>query len=722
MRTLFRLPLLVILACSPVSAGPAWQRIAILPPEAAAAGVFPGGEGSQWPRWSIATSPAAPDFLLLPIDVGGVYRSLDGGGLWETAMGGWNARGANCFSIDPRDGRRALGVGGNSLNWNSDWGPSPHGLYLTTDQGSSWRQTLAVPDGLVGLVLHDPASYDETLGYCTVAYYSAPLSGLFRSDDGGATWKHVSSLAAEEVQAPGRAAAQYDGAALVAVHPSEGSLYLGGRTGLHRSDDRGHTFTRLHDMPVWGLSVSPAKPDSVWISGPDGILVSEDKGRTFAALPARGLDLPTGKPVRQVTVSPLRPERMFAWVAGDHWQWIRYVSHDAGASFRPVLIDAGLGGAPERLTQPNARPGGVAVLPYNVRNGHFAWHAADPDIAFGLGGDWVVRSTDGGLTFSWWNNGYAGIMLGRSFNFSAHAPDVVFLAFQDYNGAFTTDGGRTWHYRDISGLGWGGHAYGGHAVNERVMWYGDAEGWGTPRRLRISRDGGDTWTFARDESGEICRWSGADVSLSDPKNPDILFASDWRSTDQGLTWRKMPDCDGVFIATPSGRLVGRKLQALVVSDDSGATWRKIVDVPGGFVDAAHDHERDHYFVVSEERLKRVDAADGTVSVLQTPLDQYGKTRVESVAVDPLAPRVVYAGGPRNLYATHATVFRSTDGGDTWLNLTTPHGPHEVQALRVHPVTRELWVNGQCYGMWKLPPPYGTKTDAGETSRSAPAPR
>lgn len=78
----------------------------------------------------------------------------------------------------------------------------------------------------------------------------------------------------------------------------------------------------------------------------------------------------------------------------------------------------------------------------------------------------------------------------------------------------------------------------------------------------------------------------------------------------------------------------------------------------------------------------------------------------------MAPSVVYVGGSADIYATFATICRSTDTGKTWKNLTATaplgrgvtNGPREVNAVRVHPKTREAWVNGQCYGMWRLKAP------------------
>ena len=673
----------------------AWQKMPLLPPEAKKAGVFPGGEGAQWPRWEIEISRTDPNFMLLPIDVGGLYRSLDGGQNWQQSSAGWNARGANCFAIDPQNANRVLGVAGNSMDWDLNWGQSPNGIYLSENKGESWRQVLAVPDGLNNIVVYDPSSYNAQTKQCDVAYFASYSRGLFRSSDGGATWKAVSRLPIDNRNADNTSA-------LLKIHPTKGTVYLAGKNGFYFSQDGGQNWTHSYDgASVWGLSVSESAPDSVWISGAMGAMVSRDGGRTFAPLALHGITRKADEAVRNLNVSPVDAKRMLCWVQGDNWQWMRYVSQDGGQNWQPIKIERGLAARDEPL---NTMPGGWAPLPYNVRNGFFAWHPTNANVVFGLGGDWVTKSSDGGQTFRWSNNGYNGIMLGRSLNFSAHDPNTVFLAFQDYNGAFTLDGGATWNYRDVSGKGWGGQEYGGYAVDKQVMWCGDAETWESPRRTRISRDGGQTWNFATDAAGKPCEWSSAEISYSDPKNINTLFASCWRSTDKGATWAKMGGCDGVYISAPDGTLIGRKDDNIITSKDGGASWQTIVAVPGGFRDVAFDWKRSKYYVASQERLKTWDAQTKNWQTLDTPKNQYGGTRVEAVAVDPVVPDVVYGGGPNNIFASAATVFRSTDGGQSWANLTTGSGPHEVAVMRVHPITRELWLNGQCYGMWRLAAP------------------
>jgi photosystem II stability/assembly factor-like uncharacterized protein len=674
---------------------PTWQPVPIVTPRTLEAGFTPGGEGGQWYR-DIQVSRSDPNFLVLAIDVGGIYRTHDGGRRWEPANAGYSARGCNAVAIDPRDAKRILAVAGNSLDWRPDLGPqSPHGLYLSTDAAASWAQVLernegtgAAYEGSGGAVAFDPSSFDAAKGFCTIAYFAPRDGGVFRSTDGGATW-------AKAADGFGRARLMVSDTGHVYL---AGTGEKGSTRGLHRSTDGGRTFDRLLDQPVHGLDIEHGR---VYVSGDFGVRASTDGGETFADVgPLAGLDRQNDKPVLNVTVSPADAAHLAAWVQGDNWNWVRHVSHDAGRTWHESKWDNTL-----------------STLPYNRRQGHWAFHPTDPDVIHSVGGDWVTRSTNGGRTFAWFSNGYNGTMLGRSFNFSPTSPDALCLFFQDYNGAVTRDGGRSWAYYDVSGKGWGGYCYGGYTPDGTVIFGGDAKGWGDPRKLRVSHDAGKTWSTATDAAGKEIVFTGFDVGYSDPTNPDVCFASNWRSDDRGRTWRPMDGCDGVFTSNPAGgrELFGRSGTSVVRSADHGATWQPVAELPdkaGKINDVAYDHERDRLYVVSGNKL-HVHAA-GRWATIDTPKDQRGNSRLESVAVDPQDPSVVYACGPANIYLSHATVARSTDAGETWTNLTNTRplttvgqsadGPHECQWVRVHPVTREAWVNGQCFGMWKIAPP------------------
>ncbi len=712
-RRLRHLLLLLIAMHAPAEDG--WIPMPLLTAAQHAAGIAPGGEGSQWPRGPLAVSAADPDFLLLPIDVGGVYRSLDGGRHWEIAMVGWDARGANGFAIDPRNAHRAVGIAANSMVWDKNWGASPHGLYLTTDQAASWHHCAELRGAFGGTVAYDATSFDAARACCTIVYYLALASdeGLLRSRDGGASWSRVAGAPDPGVHAGGDWSEGKQNAAQFAVDASSGEVYLAGEKGLFRSRDQGASWTTLRTTPVFSLALTAAH--RLLISDPAQLWASDDQGASWTRVAASGLDTSAGRRIQGLCASPADPLRLLCWTSGSNFVWPRYVSHDGGASFQVVTT---------------ARDG--AILPLNGREGYATWSPRDAEVAWGIGGDWVTRSVDGGESFRWSNNGYNGIMAGGTFNFSSHDPDCVFIGFQDYNGASTRDGGRTWAWHDVSGKGWGGHEYGGFALNRQVMWSCDGESWSSPRHLRLSRDGGATWSTLNGADGKPLQLAGAETSLGDPADPKIAFAANLRTADGGATWQAMVGCSGVYAADPVGHaLFGVTEHEVVTSTDHGATWTSLGSVEGGVSDLAYDQVRAQIYVASQDRLK-VRRADAWVT-LATPADQFGNVRVITVATDPRDPAVVYVGGPRNIYASQATISRSTDAGATWTNLTVTAplsagrsgGPHEVSMIRVHPRTREAWVAGQCYGLWRIGPPaagsHGLDATAASARRAVAAP-
>lgn len=670
-------------ACGAAARAQNWQAVPMVTQASRNAG-YKGGEGAQVIR-ALAVSAADPNFLMMGTDVGGIYRSLDGGNNWQVCMVGWNARGGNHFALDPRNANRLLGMAGNGSDWNAGWGASPNGVYLSTDKGASWKQVLPRNEGndARASLAYDPSSYDAALGYCKTAYYDSRDAGLYKSVDGGQTWKQASSAYSDMA---------------IRVHPTKGYVYLASNNsanpGLYRSTDGGKTFTRLNTVHTYNIDVIASRPDSVYAARADGVQISTDAGLTFKAFADSGL--PANTAIIDVAVSPANPNHMTCWHGGAQWwEAYHYYSSDGGATW-----------------QKQAWNNTYAFFPNNVRGGVRAWHPTQANVVFGEGGDWITRSTDGGATFAWAANGYNAVMVGSSFGFSPATPTAVYLSFQDYNGAATTDDGSTWTYCNPAGNGWGGFEYGGFALDAKHMWSGDAPSWGGTRTLKVSIDGGVTWTI-KQSGGANITFSGPDVSGADPANLGVGFASNWRTADSGITWTALSGCDAVFTYNPTGakELYGKHGSDIVKSLDHGLTWTKVATIDGGITDLAYDQVKKRFWIASGDSLKKYE--NGALTAVAIPSDQRGGARVGSVAVDPGNPNVVYAACHRDIYACNNAVVRSTDGGVTWKNLTVTAplanstaagGPHEVQWLRVNPKTHYLWAAGQCFGVWKMAPP------------------
>ncbi len=666
----------------------AWEPVTFTNPALRAKGTITG-DGCQWVR-ALAVDPVDGNFQLWCTDVGGLFRSLDGGKNWEPANVGYDSRGSAGVAIDPRNPKRAVVVAANSA-------PSErNGIYLTTDQAASWKQVLplkmSASADMRRQIAYDPSSYDPEAGFTRTIYWSTlsvdpahnPAWGetlrqpaFYKSLDGGSTWKSL----------PGGAVVAD---AILAVHPTNGDVYAATPNGLKVSRDGGESWTTALEGKATGVSVSPAAPDAVWVTAPEAIFRSDDRGATFVRLPSSDQLHQEGAPLRNITVSPSDPSRMILWRQGQNYAYDRFFSHDGGTTWEKSKI------LKDRV-----------LVPTNQRQGLFSFHPKNPDVILAPGGDYPMLSQDGGRTFTLAGNGVNNIFVGGALQFSAVDPEVIFFGSQDYATFLSADGGRNWDYFEPGGKGWGGYNYAGYASTADVLIVAEAESWGAPKLRSISRDGGKTWNIGKDKLNAM-------VSYGDPRNPAILFAGHWRSSDAGQTWSKMEDVSAVFTHDPvSGALFGAKSvkdqsrHSVLRSADGGVTWDMVFTHDGPVDDLAVDAGNSRIYFVSAGRLLVHES--GEVREISTLVpDQDGPPHVRSVALDPVDPAILYAAGNRNQFASNASAQRSVDGGKTWTNLTRSlpldgvgrDGGRESMWVRVHPKTREAWFATNCYGIWR----------------------
>lgn len=664
------------------------------------------GDGAQWMQ-TIAVDHKDGSFMLWGTDVGGVFRSLDGGKNWEPANVGFDSRGSTGSAIDPNNPDRALVIASNSVSHPFN------GIYLTTNRAASWQRALGIQfSGIRDFrrqLAYDPATYDTKAKMTRTVYWATMAEdkphwgksllkpGFMVSQDGGASWKRLDT-------------AEAMAGSFIAVHPKNGTIYAAKpNDGFYRSTDKGKSWQKSLDGNSTGIAVSASTPDRVYVSFDKSLYRSDDSGTTWKRLNAASEILTTKDPkatVRNVTVAPSNANRLVMWIKAPKWHFPRYYSHDGGKTWQESKVD---------------RSG--TLVPSNERQGLFAFNPVNPNIILSTGGDYPTISTDGGKIYKRSANGVNNILVGGCFSFSVIDPNIVLLGSQDYGTLLTKDGGKNWTYFEPVKKGWGGFNYAAYSSDGVTLVVGDADEWRSPKMRTVSLDGGKTWKRSDEEIKPL-------TSYGDPKNKNTLFAGSYRSEDGGKSWKKMKGVNGVYTHdAKSLDLFGLKYRdgadrvTVVRSTDGGKTWGKVVNVNAKVMDIAYDYKRDKLYLPAVWEFYVYE--DGKLSKMKNfQADQEGKRRMLSAAVDPVDPSVVYIAGGRNTFASNAPCFRSLDAGKTWDNLLLQEpiaegmidGGRESERVRVHPVTREPWFATSCYGVWKYSSPTAPKVDnTAETS-------
>jgi hypothetical protein len=630
-------------------------------------------------------------------DVGGLWRSTNGGQLWEPANNGYTPRGTCGLFIDPNNPARAISVGSNS--GKAAWS-NYHGLYMTTDTAKTWKQVLL--DNNCGYrdireqIAYDPTSFDAVKGYSLIIYYSriawtagseggsgTLAAGIYKSADGGSTWKVIAN-------------SKNYGSSIIKVHPTRGYVFVANANGFFKSTDKGASFSNTFTGIIKGMDVSAVDPSKVYICTTNKIYISSDTGATFVARTSTGF---TGY-ANYLRVSPADNQYMMTQHSNpaDPWNTYYLYSQNEGASWTKTTINNSL----------NFLPVNYGRLMYP------SWHPVNKNEVFAVGGDFITKSSNGGASLGYSNNGASAIMSAGFLTFNLDNPDLIFFSAQDYDASVSLDSGYTYKYLNMSGNSWGGNIHGGYVVDS-LTWFGrNAAGWeDLPCDIKITFNGGLSY-LTKPKAGGLPSCYGV------PGDRSVLFAGNMRSADKGITWAKMTGCDGVVTSDPTGAhdLFGVfNSTSIVKSADKGISWEVAAVLGSGINDLAFDHVNNAvYASCYTGGLWKVYLADSSIVDLtaNTPADKYNVRRFSTVAVDPGNPEIVYAGGTRDIYSNDVGVIRSTDGGDSWIPLTTDprhknsafgiSAGRETSNVRVNPETGYAFCSSSCYGVWKIARP------------------
>jgi photosystem II stability/assembly factor-like uncharacterized protein len=242
-----------------------------------------------------AVDPNNPARYYVAAASGGVWKTINGGTTWTPVFDGQSSYSIGVIALDPKNPLTVwVGTGENNSQRSVSYGD---GLYRSDDGGKTWRNVGLKSSEHIGRIAIDPKDSD-------IVYVAAqgPLwgpggeRGLFKTTDGGKTWKNVLSISentgvTDVVIDPEDPKTVY--AAAYQRRRHMWTLINGGpESALYKSIDAGATWNKLRaglptvEMGRIGLAISPVDPNVVYaqVEAADrkgGIFRSADRGGSW---------------------------------------------------------------------------------------------------------------------------------------------------------------------------------------------------------------------------------------------------------------------------------------------------------------------------------------------------------------------------------------------------------------------------------------------------------
>jgi len=221
----------------------------------------------------------------------GIFRSTDGGATWEKVLFKNENTGGSDVEIDPSDPDTVYASLWQSRldPWEDDnaFAGTGGGLFKSTDGGTTWRKlSHGLPADLVQINLAIAPSQPNRL-YATIAttepgaYASDKGLGFFRSDDGGENWTRITDDPRPAIKIGG------GDLPIARVDPKNPDVVYSASIVTVRSSDGGRTWESIRGAPggddYQNLWINPDHPDIILLVSDQGALVTVNGGKTWSS-------------------------------------------------------------------------------------------------------------------------------------------------------------------------------------------------------------------------------------------------------------------------------------------------------------------------------------------------------------------------------------------------------------------------------------------------------
>lgn len=543
---------------------------------------------------AFAYDPHNPDYILLGTSSGLLYRSENGGASWSlfAHLGPGDHYVLDNISFDPHDSKTVYVAA-----WSVDE-QNNGDLFKSKDGGKSWK---LVP-GMRGRSIRAFAIADSNPKILT----AGALEGVFRSFDGGDSWQQISPVNHPDIK----------NIESIAVDSKDPNIIYAGTWHLPwKTSDGGKTWSNIKqgvidDSDVFSIIIDHSNPDTVYASACSGIYKSDSAGALFRKI--QGIP-GSARRTRVLQQDPVNPNVVYAGTTEGLWKTI-----DGGKTFK-------------RISPANFIVNDVFVDPRNPSK-----------LLVATDRNGVVASNDGGQTFRASNTGYSHRQV-SSLLIDSREPNVIYAAVlndKEFGGVFVSrNSGESWS-QISSGL-----------------------------------DGRDVFNLAQNEDGTIVAGTNGGVFVLDS------VSRTWRPANTIVTWKAQPQPKPRKLK--SGKVIPAKavppvavksvLNARVSRlDVSGKRW-VAATTRGVYVSNDAGKSWSGGPVFGETQFVAADSSNGTLAAVTTNRLFVSKNDGQSweKASMPAYVSVVYgmAYSPDGTLwlATREGAFRSNDGAHTWVH-------------------------------------------------------
>ncbi len=570
----------------------------------------------------------------------GVYKSTDAGKSWVN-VGLKDTQHIAAVIIHPSNPDIVLVAAlGHAYGPNSD-----RGVYRTTDGGKTWEKVLYKDDKTgaidVGFDPNNPNVVFAALYEVQRTPWSlssgGPGSGLYKSVDGGASWKHLEGHGLPG-GIMGRIGVSVSGADSNRVYAL---MEAKDASGLYRSDDGGDTWTKINDdqrltQRAWYFThifADPKSVDAVYMLN-TGMFRSTDGGKSLSLLPA-----PHGDH-HALWIDPTDPRRMIngndggATITVDGGKSWSTQNNQPTAQFYHVAVDNQFlyhlyGAQQDNSTVSIASRSDDGYIGrqhwYEVGGGESGYVVPDPrdaNIVYAGGNQGVITRWDKRTMqtqdITAWPIDYSGhgakdmkyrMQWTEPIVLSPHDPDVLYTAAEVV--FKSTDHGQSWNVispdltrndkskqessggpitKDNTSVEYYDTVFtlAESPVHKDLLWAGSDDG-----LVQITRDGGKNWTNVTPKG--MPEWSLVSLIEASPHDAGTAYiALDchklddvkpyiYKTTDYGKSWTKMVNGipDGAYVHAVREDLQRKELlyagteTGIFVSFDSGGNWQPL---------------------------------------------------------------------------------------------------------------------------------------------------